>query len=322
MTKGDAEMIGYLKRLAGMTLIGDKGSGVFVVMTGEGGNGKTVFLDTVAGVMGDYALRAFPVDAITGRRSGPDEKFSALLFGRRLVVSSESNQEVALNAAAIKAYTDETKQRGRWLYKNSFEFNTTHTLWFMSNHLPVVDDTSDGMWRRMRVLDFKNKIREAQGSDKALPLSEQIANGIKNELLASRLIESEGPGILNWLVEGAHEYMRDKLRDPEFGADSGDFRVESDPMKDFVDEWIEFGAGEYITRADLQQRTRSGAPRTRSTHKQRLKPRGLVEEMRRRCEGGRGIPFDKNARIGTEGGMRAITGIGLKRPVRLGEGWS
>ena len=76
-------------------------------------------------------------------------------------------------------------------------------------------------------------------------------------------------------------------------------------MKDFVDEWIEFGAGEYITRADLQQAYAIWCAENQIDHKQRLKPRGLVEEMRRRCEGGRGIPFDKNARIGTEGGMRA-----------------
>jgi hypothetical protein len=298
-----------------------RGRGVFVVMTGEGGNGKTVFLDTVAGVMGDYALRAFPVDAITGRRSGPDEKFSALLFGRRLVVSSESNQEVALNAAAIKAYTDETKQRGRWLYKNSFEFNTTHTLWFMSNHLPVVDDTSDGMWRRMRVLDFKNKIREAQGSDKALPLSEQIANGIKNELLASRLIESEGPGILNWLVEGAHEYMRDKLRDPS------SVLIRVIPSRVRSDEGLR-GRVDRVRRGRVHHSRRSAAGVRDLVRREPDRPQAAVEAERARgrdapsLRGRARYPVRQERSHRDRGRHEGDHRHRVERPVRLGEGWS
>src|SRR5206468_4140768 len=54
----DEELIGYLRRLVGYSAVGVVGAHVLPFAHGSGGNGKSVFLEALAGVLGDYATTA------------------------------------------------------------------------------------------------------------------------------------------------------------------------------------------------------------------------------------------------------------------------
>lgn len=57
-TKGDDDMVEFLKRWCGYCLTGDTREHALIFLYGPGGNGKSVFLDTIDRIMGDYATTA------------------------------------------------------------------------------------------------------------------------------------------------------------------------------------------------------------------------------------------------------------------------
>ena len=58
ITNGDAELQAYLQRLAGYLLTGATSEQMFAFFHGAGANGKSVFIQTLAFVLGDYASTA------------------------------------------------------------------------------------------------------------------------------------------------------------------------------------------------------------------------------------------------------------------------
>jgi putative DNA primase/helicase len=58
VTRGDAELIGFLKRFLGYCMTGYVTEHSLVFLFGTGANGKGVFTSTVAGIFGDYAIVA------------------------------------------------------------------------------------------------------------------------------------------------------------------------------------------------------------------------------------------------------------------------
>ena len=59
---GDQELIDYLQRLSGYALTGSTAEHVLAFFYGTGRNGKSTFLETIAGILGDYAVST-PMEA-------------------------------------------------------------------------------------------------------------------------------------------------------------------------------------------------------------------------------------------------------------------
>ncbi|KPF86875.1 hypothetical protein IP83_07580, partial [Novosphingobium sp. AAP93] len=58
-TGHDPEMVRYLQQICGYALTGDTKEHALFFVHGHGGNGKSVFLNTVAGILADEASRVF-----------------------------------------------------------------------------------------------------------------------------------------------------------------------------------------------------------------------------------------------------------------------
>src|ERR1044071_2595084 len=58
VTGGDRELQAYLQRVAGYCMTGDTSEHVFFFLYGTGANGKSVFINTIVGIWGDYAVVA------------------------------------------------------------------------------------------------------------------------------------------------------------------------------------------------------------------------------------------------------------------------
>ena len=66
-TAGDRALVGFLRRWFGYTLTGITREHALLFVFGDGGNGKGVAMNTVAGIMGDYAVNA-AMDSFTASR--------------------------------------------------------------------------------------------------------------------------------------------------------------------------------------------------------------------------------------------------------------
>ena len=103
-TGGDAGLVLFLQRWAGYCLTGDTREHALVFVHGDGGNGKTVFQNTISAVAGDYATTA-PMDAFTASRGDRHPTDLAMMRGARLVSASETEEGRPWAEARIKQMT-------------------------------------------------------------------------------------------------------------------------------------------------------------------------------------------------------------------------
>ncbi|MEY9997949.1 putative DNA primase/helicase [Streptomyces sp. V4I8] len=195
------EMVDFLHLLLGYSITGDVGAQVLPFLHGQGKNGKSVLLDTMIQILGDYADAAPP--GFLMDRGAFSEHSTELteLHGRRLIVCSELKPNDKFDEARVRLLTGGDKIKARRMRQDYFSFTPTHHLWLLGNHRPEVSTGGFAFWRRIRLLPFERV----------------VPDGRKIDNLAFELVRDEGPGILQWLLEGARRYLT--TRDPLEGPD-------------------------------------------------------------------------------------------------------
>ncbi|MFE0738666.1 phage/plasmid primase, P4 family [Streptomyces sp. NPDC058855] len=195
------EMIDFLHLLLGYSITGDVGAQVLPFLHGEGKNGKSVLLDTMIQILGDYADAA-PPGFLMDRGSFSEHSTELTeLHGRRLIVCSELKPNDKFDEARVRLLTGGDKIKARRMRQDYFSFTPTHHLWLLGNHRPEVSTGGFAFWRRIRLIPFTRTVTEDRRIDN----------------LASELVRDEGPGILHWLIQGARRYLA--TRDPLEGPD-------------------------------------------------------------------------------------------------------
>lgn len=194
---GDSEMAAFVQRLAGYSASGDVRYQILPFLFGGGQNGKSVLMDVLRALLGDYAAPAPAAFLMAGKHEHSAEL--AQLQGLRLVIASEVNQDARFDEAKMKELTGGEAIRARFMRQDFFTFEPTHHLWLMGNHQPEVKAGGDSFWRRLRLVPFLHKVPDHK----------------KIENLSRLLVDEEGPGILHWVVQGAVDVFDGGLRAPE-----------------------------------------------------------------------------------------------------------
>jgi len=216
----DQSLIDWVQRWFGHCLTGDTCEHVLPVLHGTGANGKTTMLEAIHRVLGDdYSCDAAPELLIDTRR---DEHPTELadLHGRRLVVCSESEKGRRLKIQLMKRLTGDSTIKARFMRQDYFQFRRQFKTVLVTNNRPRVDEDSEAVWRRIRLVPF-NVVIPTGERDKTMP--DKLA--------------AEAEGILAWLVEGCRRWLDEGLPEPSAIQSATDaYRTESDPVGGFFDE--------------------------------------------------------------------------------------
>ncbi|MFD3514395.1 phage/plasmid primase, P4 family [Streptomyces sp. NPDC058657] len=196
------ETIRFLHLLLGYSITGDVGAQVMPFLYGSGANGKSVLLEVLSSLLGDYANAAPPGFLMEKGKFAEHSTELTELHGRRIVVCSELRPDDKFNEARVKLLTGGDTITARRMRQDFFTFTPTHKLWLLGNHRPEVGTGGYAFWRRMRIIPF----------ERSVPDERKIDN------LADELVREEGPGILHWLIEGSMKYLAS--RDPLTGPDT------------------------------------------------------------------------------------------------------
>lgn len=232
--QGDLELINYLQKLAGYWLTGDIAHQILPIFWGEGANGKSTFLDTIAAIMGPYAGIA-PPNLLIAEPTTQHPTELADLWGKRFVIASETEEGRALKIALVKQLTGDSTIKGRFMRQDFFEFRRTHKLVLATNHRPRVSDATNAAWRRLKLV----------------PWSVIIPQDRQDKSLMARL-RAESSGVLNWALEGLAWLQEDGLVDPPSVRDATvDYRAGENPLQDFLDERCRVARGEWASSSDL-----------------------------------------------------------------------
>jgi P4 family phage/plasmid primase-like protien len=264
----DEEVRTWLQRFAGYSLTGNVGEQCLAFCYGTGANGKSVFLDVVLKILGDYALRAAP-DLVLAKLGEAHPTELADLEGRRFVVCSEIDEGKQWNEGLIKRITGDATITARRMREDFFTFAATHKLWIAANNKPRVRGTDHGIWRRMKLVPWLVTITDEE----------------KDKELATWLVEDEGPGILAWLVRGCLEWQSKGLIEPEaIRKATAEYRM----AEDVIGRWIEdrcdlhehkwmATTGLYENYAKWCEEEGEGQPWKRKNWKKALEQRGFHE---------------------------------------------
>ncbi|HZL60315.1 MAG TPA: phage/plasmid primase, P4 family [Stellaceae bacterium] len=197
ITDGDDELELFLQRVAGYCLTGATSEHALFFGHGTGANGKSVFVNTLAGVMGDYATTA-AMETFTASKSDRHPTDLAGLRGARLVTATETEEGRRWAEARIKTLTGGDKVSARFMRQDFFEFVPQFKLLIVGNHKPGLRGVDEAIRRRMNLIPFAVTIPEAERDE-----------GLSDKLRA------EWPGILRWMVDGCADWQRDGLEKPE-----------------------------------------------------------------------------------------------------------
>ncbi len=220
-----APMRSFLKRYFGYCFTALTSEQVFVFFYGEGRNGKSTLVDLIAQIMADYSTTV-PFETLAGddrRKGGEATPDLARLPGARLVRAAEPEQGMKFRESMIKSLTSGEPILIRRLHAEFNEVYPTFKLVISGNHKPDVRGADDGIWRRVLLVPWDIQIPKEK-VDKRLP---------------EKLWE-ERTGVLNWLIEGALDYLQYGLMIPdEVRAATDTYREESDPVGAFIDAYCQ-----------------------------------------------------------------------------------
>jgi putative DNA primase/helicase len=188
------QVVLFLQAAAGLSLTGFTNDRCLFLLYGIGRNGKSVFLEVLRKVLGDYAANANWDSFLAKKGQVSIREDIARLAGARFVSATETAKNAKLDENLVKALTGgNDKITARHLYKGSFEFYPQFKMWLATNHKPTISQDT-AMWDRIRLIPFTVRI----------PDNRQDKN------LSVKLI-SEKAGIMNWMIAGFKKYHAEGL---------------------------------------------------------------------------------------------------------------
>jgi P4 family phage/plasmid primase-like protien len=231
-TAGDAELVGYLQRLAGYALTGCTSESSVAFLYGGGGNGKSVFLNVLTAILGDYATVA-PMQLFVSGNSETHPTGLAGLAGARLVTASETQEGRKWDEAQIKSITGGDPIKARFMRQDFFTYTPRFTLLFSGNHAPQLGTVDAAISRRVHIVPFtqRPKVVDTELADK---------------------LRAEYPSILHWALEGAKAWAKSGLQPPlaVVGA-TGEYLAEEDSLGRFLRERCVIGENEHVLTQPL-----------------------------------------------------------------------
>lgn len=179
-----------MQEFIGYTLIPYMGFEKALVIQGEGANGKSLFLETIQGLLGYKVVDSINMRNLFSRFGQAD------LVGKILNIVNEAGSEYLRGSHAddFKNLVSGGRIKADVKNQSPLTFNNTAKFIFASNHDIKTGDKSEGWLRRMLIVPFEQDFRNSPTP--------------KYEIMEQ--LRSEYAGIFNWAVEGLQRLLKNR----------------------------------------------------------------------------------------------------------------
>jgi P4 family phage/plasmid primase-like protien len=213
--EGDLERIALVQEWFGYCITHDTSMQKFLILVGEGADGKTVLVLVLIALVGAENVSHVPLE-LFGHRFQLTTTLGKLLNAVTEIGDLDKAAEGLLKAfvSADPMFFDRKNLPG-------VNARPTARNLFSTNNLPRFADRSPGLWRRMIVLPFRRSV----------PIDRQDRHLIEK-------LRVELPGIFNWAIEGLRRLRcQGRFTEPTLSRDALDsYRTESNPARAFLQE--------------------------------------------------------------------------------------
>lgn len=188
----DRESQAILQELLGSIFVKNINLEKIGVLLGSGANGKSVLLKVVTALLGDSNVSQMDLKALTTDRNADNNR--SHLMGKLLNFAPEINARGEQAHDLIKRMASGEAIQVKMLYKDTITIKDYAKLIFNANTLPTDNEISEGYFRRWLIIHFDQTIRDSE----------------KDPELANKIISSDLPYVLNWIIEGARRIAKNK----------------------------------------------------------------------------------------------------------------
>lgn len=230
----DPALVAFLQRMAGYALTGRTNEHALFFLYGLGANGKSVFINVISGILGEYH-RTAAIETFTESSVDRHPTDLAGLRGARLVTAIETEEGRRWNESRIKTLTGGDMISARFMRQDFFDFFPQFKLVVAGNHKPGLRSVDEAIRRRFNLVPFRVTIPP-----------EERDGDLGNKLKA------EWPGILQWMIAGCLEWQQKGLRPPVAVTEATSEYLESeDALSAWVDDCCERDPRAQTPSADL-----------------------------------------------------------------------
>lgn len=202
----------------------------FLILVGRGNAGKSVILNQQSRILGAENLSAIPLQSLSERFT------TASLLNKQCNICGDLSSAAIKDTSVIKQLTGEDLCKGEIKGGQIFFFKNRAKFLFSCNELPaILDDRSNGFYRRLLIIRFDNE-------------GEYIPN-----LYKTLEKESEIEIIISHIVRGAKSAL-DRGKIFESGANEGEvlrLQEDSDSVASFLNNIVISDTTSKVKRPDL-----------------------------------------------------------------------
>ena len=227
---GQESLVSFLQEFAGYLLTPIHYEEIALFLQGSGSNGKSVFCDTLAAMLGKENVSRVSLEDF-------GDKFRlAVTAGKLVNISTETRPRALIPVALVRQIISGEDILVEQKNVQPYTCPPTARLIVAWNEPPDIRDSTDAMWRRMRLVSFRR----------------QFLGEAKDPRLREKLLE-ELPGIFWWAVQGYRRYLtRGRMEAvPAIGDAVRQLRENADPDGAFLRARLEFSPGAYTLKEDL-----------------------------------------------------------------------
>jgi putative DNA primase/helicase len=212
-----SEMIPYLQKVFASCLSADVRHKSFFIFHGKRDAGKTQILNAIRKVLGPSYAGLLLRETVTGGRGSNVLADMAQMRGRRFVQVPELDAKIMQRMLKHLVQGSGAEIQAVRKYENPVSLPETWKLFFDGNDLPDMDDPTDAAFvNRAHPIPFLHRVKEI---DRNLP----------------QVLEGEGSGILNWMLEGWPRLQSEGLKKPQAVVAALDkWRRQSDNISVFL----------------------------------------------------------------------------------------
>jgi putative DNA primase/helicase len=236
-----------------------------MMLYGSGANGKSVIFNIVTGLLGNENVSSYSLQNLTNETGYSRARLGDALCNYASEISG------SMQTAIFKQLVSGEPVEARLPYGKPFILRNYAKLIFNTNVLPKDVEHTKAYFRRFLILPFNVTIPEAEQDPK----------------LAQNIIESELPGILNWVLEGLNRLLlRGGFSECELAADEiKKYETESDSVNQFlIDNNLQIHNASFLFLKDVYRVYRSYCledgfkPLNKTNFHKRLKFLGIQSE--------------------------------------------
>ena len=150
----DHQRMDVAQEWAGYLLTPNTDMQKFMILTGDGGTGKSVFCAGMVALLGEKNVASIPLEMFS-------EKFSlASTIGKLANIVAEVSELDKVDEGILKSFVSGDRMTFDRKFLSQTSAIPTARMMIATNRIPSFSDKSDGVWRRMIIVPFNRQVAD------------------------------------------------------------------------------------------------------------------------------------------------------------------